>query len=86
MQFCNIIIYSYHYPLDPKIAERVSNELSKDCIAHVQDGLNDQLTGPGGIVAFDTFRTYFGSNNRDEAVASARTLLGGSILNKAVLS
>ncbi len=32
MQFCNVIIYSYHYLLDPKIAERVSKELSKDCI------------------------------------------------------
>lgn len=30
--FCNIIIYSYHYLLDPKIAERVSRELSKDSI------------------------------------------------------
>jgi len=32
MPFCNVIIYSYHYLLDPKIAERVSRELSKDCI------------------------------------------------------
>lgn len=32
MQYCNIIIYSYHYLLDPKIAERVSKDLSKDCI------------------------------------------------------
>ncbi|KAK3386926.1 hypothetical protein B0H63DRAFT_412055 [Podospora didyma] len=32
MQFCNVIIYSYHYLLDPKIAERVSKDLSKDCI------------------------------------------------------
>lgn len=32
MQFCNVIIYSFHYLLDPKIAERVSKELSKDCI------------------------------------------------------
>lgn len=32
MSFCNIIIYSYHYLLDPKIAERVSKELSKDAI------------------------------------------------------
>jgi DNA excision repair protein ERCC-2 len=32
MPFCNIIIYSYHYLLDPKIAERVSKELSKDSI------------------------------------------------------
>lgn len=30
--YCNIIIYSYHYLLDPKIAERVSKELSKDSI------------------------------------------------------
>lgn len=32
ISFCNIIIYSYHYLLDPKIAERVSKELSKDSI------------------------------------------------------
>jgi len=32
MQFCNVIIYSYHYLLDPKIAERVSKDFSKDCI------------------------------------------------------
>jgi len=32
MQFCNVIIYSYHYLLDPKIAERVSKEFSKDSI------------------------------------------------------
>ncbi|CAG90541.2 DEHA2G12056p [Debaryomyces hansenii CBS767] len=30
--FCNIIIYSYHYLLDPKIADRVSKEISKDSI------------------------------------------------------
>ncbi|KFY15977.1 hypothetical protein V492_01652 [Pseudogymnoascus sp. VKM F-4246] len=32
MPFCNVIIYSYHYLLDPKIAERVSKELSSDSI------------------------------------------------------
>lgn len=32
MSHCNIIIYSYHYLLDPKIAERVSRELSKESI------------------------------------------------------
>ncbi|KAK6826007.1 hypothetical protein PG990_002673 [Apiospora arundinis] len=32
MQYCNVIIYSYHYLLDPKIADRVSKEFSKDCI------------------------------------------------------
>lgn len=30
--FCNIVIYSYHYLLDPKIADRVSKELLKDSI------------------------------------------------------
>ncbi|KAI5950101.1 RAD3 [Candida jiufengensis] len=30
--YCNLIIYSYHYLLDPKIADRVSRELSKDSI------------------------------------------------------
>lgn len=32
MAFCNIIIYSYHYLLDPKIADRVSKEFAKDTI------------------------------------------------------
>lgn len=32
MPYCNVIIYSYHYLLDPKIAERVSKELSRDSI------------------------------------------------------
>lgn len=30
--YCNIIIYSYHYLLDPKIAERVSKDISRDSI------------------------------------------------------
>lgn len=40
MPFCNIIIYSYHYLLDPKIAERVSRELSKDCIVVFDEAHN----------------------------------------------
>lgn len=32
ISFCNVVIYSYHYLLDPKIAERVSKELSRDSI------------------------------------------------------
>jgi DNA excision repair protein ERCC-2 len=40
MSFCNVIIYSYHYLLDPKIAERVSNELSKDCIVVFDEAHN----------------------------------------------
>lgn len=40
MQFCNVIIYSYHYLLDPKIAERVSRELSRDCIVVFDEAHN----------------------------------------------
>lgn len=40
MSHCNVIIYSYHYLLDPKIAERVSNELSKDCIVVFDEAHN----------------------------------------------
>jgi len=40
MQYCNVIIYSYHYLLDPKIAERVSRELSKDCIVVFDEAHN----------------------------------------------
>lgn len=40
MPFCNVMIYSYHYLLDPKIAERVSNELSKDCIVVFDEAHN----------------------------------------------
>ncbi|CDK29695.1 unnamed protein product [Kuraishia capsulata CBS 1993] len=40
MPFCNIIIYSYHYLLDPKIADRVSRELSKDSIVIFDEAHN----------------------------------------------
>nr|CAA43022.1 rad15 [Schizosaccharomyces pombe] len=40
LPFCNVIIYSYHYLLDPKIAERVSRELSKDCIVVFDEAHN----------------------------------------------
>jgi len=40
MPFCDVIIYSYHYLLDPKIAERVSKDLSKDCIVVFDEAHN----------------------------------------------
>ena len=45
MPFCNVIIYSYHYLLDPKIAERVSRELSKDCIVVFDEAHNIGKSG-----------------------------------------
>ncbi|RCH91594.1 DNA-dependent ATPase of the nucleotide excision repair factor 4 complex, partial [Rhizopus azygosporus] len=38
--FANVIIYSYHYMLDPKVAELVSRELSKDCIVVFDEAHN----------------------------------------------
>lgn len=40
ISLCNVIIYSYHYLLDPKIAERVSNEVSKDGIVIFDEAHN----------------------------------------------
>ncbi|KAF8456647.1 DNA repair helicase RAD3 [Terfezia claveryi] len=40
MPHLNVIIYSYHYLLDPKIAERVSKELSKECIVIFDEAHN----------------------------------------------
>lgn len=36
----NVIIYSYHYLLDPKVAEMVSKELSKDAIVVFDEAHN----------------------------------------------
>jgi DNA excision repair protein ERCC-2 len=40
MSACNVIIYSYHYLLDPKIAERVSKDISKDAIVVFDEAHN----------------------------------------------
>ncbi|CCJ29560.1 unnamed protein product [Pneumocystis jirovecii] len=38
--FCNVVVYSYHYLLDPKISEFISRELSKDCIVVFDEAHN----------------------------------------------
>jgi DNA repair helicase Rad3 len=40
LPFANVIIYSYHYLLDPKVAENVSKELSKDAIVVFDEAHN----------------------------------------------
>ncbi|TIB12971.1 hypothetical protein E3P77_01533 [Wallemia ichthyophaga] len=40
VQFCNTIIYSFHYLLDPKVAEMVSREMSKDAIVVFDEAHN----------------------------------------------
>ncbi|EPZ33822.1 DNA repair helicase [Rozella allomycis CSF55] len=40
LQNANVIVYSYHYLLDPKIADLVSKEMSKDCIVVFDEAHN----------------------------------------------
>ncbi|WFD01781.1 DNA helicase [Malassezia obtusa] len=40
MPFCDIIIYSFHYLLDPKVADQVSKEMSKDAIVVFDEAHN----------------------------------------------
>ena len=37
MAFVDVIIYSFHYLLDPKVAEQVSKEMTKDAIVVFDD-------------------------------------------------
>ncbi|KXS18878.1 DNA repair helicase [Gonapodya prolifera JEL478] len=40
INFANVVIYSYHYLLDPKVAELVSKEISKDAIVVFDEAHN----------------------------------------------
>lgn len=40
MPFVDVIIYSFHYLLDPKVAEQVSKEMSKDSIVVFDEAHN----------------------------------------------
>lgn len=40
LPFVDIIIYSFHYLLDPKVAEQVSKEMSKDAIVVFDEAHN----------------------------------------------
>ncbi|KAJ3341825.1 DNA-dependent ATPase of the nucleotide excision repair factor 4 complex [Gonapodya sp. JEL0774] len=40
INFANVVIYSYHYLLDPKVAEMVSKEISKDSIVVFDEAHN----------------------------------------------
>lgn len=40
MPYCDVIIYSFHYLLDPKVAEQVSREMSKDAIVVFDEAHN----------------------------------------------
>jgi len=40
MPFVDIVIYSFHYLLDPKVADQVSKELAKDAIVVFDEAHN----------------------------------------------
>lgn len=40
MPFVDVVIYSFHYLIDPKVAEQVSKELSKDAIVVFDEAHN----------------------------------------------
>jgi hypothetical protein len=44
MPFVDCIIYSFHYLLDPKVAEQVSKDISKDAIVVFDEAHNIGLT------------------------------------------
>jgi DNA excision repair protein ERCC-2 len=46
MPFVDVIIYSFHYLLDPKVAEQVSKEMSKDAIVVFDEAHNIGVCQP----------------------------------------
>lgn len=68
MQYCDVIIYSYHYLLDPKIAERVSKELSKDCIVVFDEAHNIDN------VCIESLSTDITEKSLDRATKGAQSL------------
>lgn len=46
LPFVDIIIYSFHYLLDPKVAEQVSKEMSKDAIVVFDEAHNIGTVSP----------------------------------------
>jgi len=53
MPFVDVIIYSFHYLLDPKVAEQVSKELSKDAIVVFDEAHNIGTTPDLWVVTVD---------------------------------
>lgn len=49
MPFVDVIIYSFHYLLDPKVADQVSKELAKDAIVVFDEAHNIGKSGHGSF-------------------------------------
>lgn len=50
MPFVDVIIYSFHYLLDPKVAEQVSKDISKDAIVVFDEAHNIGMLGTCHLV------------------------------------
>lgn len=48
----DVIIYSFHYLLDPKIADQVSKEMSKDSIVVFDEAHNIGTSPPSPCLQF----------------------------------
>lgn len=64
MPFVDVIIYSFHYLLDPKVAEQVSKEMSKDAIVVFDEAHNIGIYAfvigrSDGILSYISIQTTF---------------------------
>ena len=59
MPFVDVIIYSFHYLLDPKVAEQVSKDISKDAIV-----VFDEAHNIGASLVIDTLSGVDDEPNR----------------------
>ncbi|KAI8801402.1 hypothetical protein BJ742DRAFT_763294 [Cladochytrium replicatum] len=69
--WANVVIYSYHYLLDPKVAEKVSKELSKDAIVIFDEAHNiDNVCTEA--MSIDITRSVLESSSRSIQVLSRK--------------
>ena len=61
MPFVDIVIYSFHYLLDPKVAEQVSKDISKDAIVVFDEAHN---IGPSALSRIGVPRARAHSHTR----------------------
>lgn len=62
MPFVDIVIYSFHYLLDPKVAEQVSKDISKDAIVVFDEAHN---IGPSALSRDGVSRTHTYARSAD---------------------
>ena len=71
LPFANVVIYSYHYLLDPKVAEAVSKDMSKDCIVVFDEAHNIDNVCTESL-SIDLSRPMLDASTRSIAELSSR--------------